>query len=171
MSTVAPKTRYLTAVGKRDALEFWEQRKLDIRPDGFIGGRGYADPEMFPWCDALNAIEGVCTLQSCAGHKHPDGHQWHGQLWLWLDGALARQFDVRVFELAGHPLMERVRRLYLRDGNEVVDLEYAGTDQLDASMAVIVAFFRSLRGATSAAVGTTNTASGGGWTACPQTWW
>lgn len=158
--------RYLSSAAKKIAeLESWEKAKADYLanpPSGFVGGHGYPDPEIFEWCDKINTIEGVCTLQSCAGHRCSQAlhcahcgaytaggvgawpeHAWSGQLWLWLDEVQSRMFHEHALELAAHPLIEKVSVFYHVEGKEIVDIVFKGTDQLDASMTIISQFLRN----------------------------
>jgi hypothetical protein len=139
--------RFVTSELKAAELARWAALKAAPRPEGFIGGTGWPDPEIFEWCDRVNALPGVCTLQSCAGHKHPEGHTWNGQLWLWLDAPTSRAFNGRAYRLVHHwPLIERVNRMYHDDGREIADVIFrgAGTGQLETSMAVLLGFLREL---------------------------
>lgn len=139
--------RHLTQPLKAEELARWERIKAEPRPDGFIGGLGYPDPEMFGWCDRINEHYGICTLQSCGGHKHPEGHVWSGQLWLWMTEATSREFNRRAYELVQlHPLIERVNRIYHDGGQEIADVIFRGngSGELTRSMDVIVDFVESL---------------------------
>jgi len=156
--------RYLSEEAKAVELKTWEATKADYLanpPTKFHGGHGYPDPEIFAWCDTLNAIEGVCTLQSCAGHRCTKeshcawcsenfdedeiDHVWNGQLWLWLDEIASLMFHKHAFELAAHPLIEKVSVHYHIDEKEIVDIVFKGTDQLDESMMVIMQFFSGIK--------------------------
>lgn len=56
-----PAGLYLTLAEKARTLADWQSG-----PDGDL-----ADPGIRPLMDRLNAIEGVCTVQSCIGHAKP----------------------------------------------------------------------------------------------------
>lgn len=65
-------SRYMEQPGKVLELQQWERAKRernDAPPDGFVGGHGYPDPEIYAWVDRLNRLPRLCTLQSCAGHR------------------------------------------------------------------------------------------------------
>lgn len=47
------------------------------------------DPEFIPYLQEINSIEGICTTQSCAGHKR-DKHQDDGHLRFRLSGKMMR---------------------------------------------------------------------------------
>lgn len=69
---VSSSGRYMTPHGKSEELASWFKAKADRianPPEGFVGGHGYPDPEIYAWCEKLNGLSRVCTLQSCAGHK------------------------------------------------------------------------------------------------------
>lgn len=162
--------RHLTPEAKVRELLAWERARTEFLagppPDRFIGGHGYHDPPIFPHVDALNAIDGVCTLQSCSGHRctaashcswcaentditaggDEGAHVSSGQLWLWLSGRMSRRFHQRVFYLAMQPLVEKVSVHYHVEGKEIVDLVFRGhgTGELDSAMRVIVPFFQEL---------------------------
>ena len=133
--------RWLSTSEKKKELADWECHKAaSPRPAGDPGGHGYPDPEMILWCDRLNAIPGICTLQSCSGHG-PDeqGYRSSGHLWLRMSEPLAHTFHRRAFELSEHPAMERVSLIYQSWGHEVVELVFRGVadGMLDESMSVI----------------------------------
>ena len=109
---------------------------------------GYPDQDILSWCDKLNAIEGVCTIQSCAGHgPETNGCYAAGHLWLRLDPVLSAAFEERVFELAQDTRhIERISKIYQSWGHEVTAIEFAGNGHalLTESMQVIYGFFESL---------------------------
>jgi hypothetical protein len=143
--------RFLTAAEKRQTIAAW----LDARAaypcvEGNLSGRGFPDADMLPWCDQLNAIEGVCTVQSCAGHGSAAAGSIDsaGHVWLLLDAAMSAAFDAGAFRLAADTThIERVSRLYMPWGKEIASITFAGNerDLLNESMHVILTFFRSLR--------------------------
>lgn len=145
--------RYLTPETKQRELVMWEDRKAAFASGLWLGepipthvplgGLGYPDPLMYRWCDRLNKIPGVCTLQSCCGHE-VDGTHYPGQLWLWLDKGMAQAVYPHIFTLLEHRCMEGVRTLYLRGGREVLDVTFHGEERglLQPSMRHICGFFR-----------------------------
>jgi hypothetical protein len=142
--------RFLSEDEKKDEVATWNSLCQKGRPEGEIGGRGYPDPEMIPWCAKLNAIRGVCTLQSCAGHRsvHDNSIASPGKLWIRLDPVVSALFDTQAFRLSakvGH--IEEVARLYASWGKEIASITFAGNerDSLNDSMRLIVAFFHQLR--------------------------
>ena len=138
--------RWLTEAEKATILTAWAATLAAERPEGDQPGRGFPDPEMIQWCEALNRIQGVCTIQSCAGHNHPDGSRTTGEVWLRLDSRMARRFYDRSFELAAHPNMERVGVLFGSWGEEVATVAFKGleSDLLCESMSAIVSFLTEL---------------------------
>ena len=140
--------RYLSPEAKERLLADWAKTKATPLPEGELGGRGWPDPNIFPLCDALNALPGVCTLQSCAGHLIvlADGseNRQPGHLWLWLSAAVSAEFDRCAFDLATSPTIDWIRRCYGGWGQEITEIIFAGDDrgQLAESSAVILAFFR-----------------------------
>ena len=140
--------RWLTPDVKRKILAEWGVKKQQALPDGDLAGRGFPDPEIIPWCDRLNKIEGVCTLQSCAGHEMGSVEGGWGHLWLWLSEPISRAFDSRAFELASYPHIDRVERIYGSWGQEVASITFAGDERglLAESGALILRFLGSLDG-------------------------
>lgn len=76
--------RYLTQKAKARELAAFQELRKKGAPAGNQAGRGYPDPDILPWCDRLNALEGLCTLQSCAGHtpRNGDPGPHPGHLWI-----------------------------------------------------------------------------------------
>lgn len=151
------RLRYLTLTSKDRELAYWRVQRdefLANPPEGraHLGGLGYPDPEIFEWCDRINALPGICTLQSCCGHIHPDGGMSSGNLWLWFSEPVSVAFDRHAMELARQPCCrdERVRRIYHDNGQEIADLTFKGMErgepQFRASMETIVLFLRQLLG-------------------------
>lgn len=148
----ASEARHLRPETKRRTLEEWDLSKSGPLPAAGrgLGGRGYPDPDMICWCDHLNAIPGVCTLQSCAGHGPEDsgGGMKSGHLWLLLDEAMSDAFDTRALDLASETEhIERVSRIYSPWGQEVTSIVFAGNERglLAESMRIVLDFFRTLR--------------------------
>jgi len=153
----------MNAIDKAAEMRSWEVTKQQPLPDTFTGGHGYPDPEMFPWCDRLNALSRLCTLQSCAGHRctpelqcshceaehlrlgaEPEAHVWNGQLWLWPDEKLARWCYDHLSSLALlKPRIDKVGLLWYVDNKEIIDIQFqgAGHGQLENSMSNLCAFF------------------------------
>lgn len=120
-------------------------------PPGHEGGYGYPDPDIFPLADALNAIPGVATYQSCAGHvltDTRDGTPYHqpGQLWLRLSESMMAAFTDHVYTLLESPLIERCQRIFHQDLGDVVDIIFHGNERgkLAESGDGIVRFFTDL---------------------------
>lgn len=157
--------RHMTAAAKRAELASWEGAKLARQaapPQGFSGGYGYPDPEIYDYVDRINAMHRLCTLQSCAGHRctsesccqlcaehglHEglagDGeHVWNGQLWIWPDAKMARWLYEHLPQLAQVPRVEKVTLLFHVEGREILDLQFQGDGHyaLDISMHAILEF-------------------------------
>jgi hypothetical protein len=136
---------YLTPEGKAEELASWERHKAGGRGKG---GQGFPDDAIFPLCAELNAMPGICTLQSCAGHPATEReHVYSGQLWLWLDRPTFWWFVQNAPQLTRcRPLIEYVEILFGRDGNRaIVNLMFAGDEQglLSESSAIILEFFKA----------------------------
>jgi len=142
-------SRHLTDAEKAQILSEWSRLQRTLRPiDRDVPGcRGYPDRDILPLCDALNAIDGVCTVQSCAGHGSPEDVQATGQVWVRLSLAMSRAFDVLAIDLARQPLIEGVARRYQPYGQEIVDVQFQGNERgkLAESIRLVIDFFESLR--------------------------
>lgn len=146
--------RYLTEHEKTAEVARWLEYRSDPSnqpPPGQEGGHGYPDPAIFPLTDALNAIDGVLTDQSCAGHLHPgevvgEDAYWHAQLWLRLSEPMMEAFTDHVYTLLESPLIERCQRIFHPDVGDLVDIVFHGSERgkLDESGAGIVRFFTDL---------------------------
>jgi len=131
--------RYLTDIQKHIGLSEFQQGH-DISPP---------DPEIELYLWKLNRICGLCTLQSCSGHRKTDardGSEYFtcGNLWLWLSEAMMEEFYKGAFELARNPCIERLRILFQAHGQEIVDIEFKGKESgaLVESMRAIIDFFK-----------------------------
>jgi hypothetical protein len=137
--------RYLNpGVKARLLREFGHVRQKPI-PAGDLSGRGYPDPGIVPFCDWLNSLDGVCTLQSCEGHRARKGHiASSGVLWIWFDKELSDLFRERASQLVVPPI-ERVAQVY-SNSREFVEIIFGGNEngQLDLSLAVLGEFMASL---------------------------
>ncbi len=155
---VLQEQRYLTRAEKIRELKSFEDYKCipgiwrrDHSDDP--GGRGRVDHEVLPLVDDLNTLDGVCTIQSCCGHRWPanDGyggeHFMRGQLWLRLTERLMGAIDQRVGELLAHDVIVHVQRLYSfqeqGEPHDVLDVQWH-EDRMDEAREVISSFFRSL---------------------------
>ena len=136
--------RYLSAPEKAETLEEW-RILLESPP---ISGPGAPDLEIVPWCEKINALVGVCTIQSCAGHG-PDkrGYRSSGHLWLRFDEQLTHRLNGRAFGLARLSAIERISIIYQPWGKEVVEIEFKGNPygMLDESLGAILSFLRGLQ--------------------------
>jgi hypothetical protein len=129
--------RYLTEPAKASELAQW--RQLISRP--WPPGPGNPDPSMIPWCEKINALPGICTLQSCQGHENGE-RGTAGHLWLWLDEEKARAFPTRASELAKSENVEAVSLLFKPWDQQVVEVIFRGSPggKLGASMQEILDF-------------------------------
>lgn len=140
--------RYLADEVKAEYLADWQASLSRGRfTEPGEGGHGYPDREMVTWCARLNAINGVCTTQSCAGHRMAADHVYCGEVWLHLSASMTVAFRRRAFELWKRPdLIERVFTIYGDWGAEITSIQFkgAGDELLDESMAFICEFLESL---------------------------
>ena len=133
------RNRHLSEQEKGRVLAAWDKHRQDYPNDDMYGR---PDPTMNPWCDAINALPGVCTVQACSGHRRDIGGTSGGCLWLRLDEPASNRLDSLAFELAQQPGIECVYRLYASWGEGIVDISFQGEEHgcLDATMKTIVEF-------------------------------
>ena len=141
--------RYLTEAEKARNLQSWEEACYALPSDLPEAGdeRGFPDPPMIEWCRRLNVLDGVCTVQSCAGHRRDDGSVASGHVWLRFSREIAARFDETALSLAAQPGIEQVSRLYAPWGAEISAITFHGNERarLNQSMHVILAFVTSCR--------------------------
>lgn len=134
--------RYLTESEKAAVIASWETQCSNLPDDMPSCGdeRGYPDPPMIQWCRIINQLPGICTIQSCAGHRRADGTLNSGHLWVRLSRDMSARFDEIAMSLAAQPGIEQVSRLYTRWGAEVVSLVFLGNERghLERSMQTVV---------------------------------
>lgn len=140
--------RYLDHSEKKQHLEFWSSQR-EKHPCGGIGGHGFPDPEMFDVCDRLNGMDGVCTTQSCQGHREGQ-YESDGVLWLRLVEPLARRFYAAAPLLARHKRIISVAAIWGREADDAEVWEiiffgyYRGAKPFVATMDSIVRFVADL---------------------------
>lgn len=158
--------RYLTSEAKAKEVARWAETIANAERNGYTGdgdrpvepghapregGYGYVDRGVLDLCARLNALDGVCTLQSCEGHDYfsdaPDTdlvtHR-AAELWLWLSEDRARAFYERAHEYGEHPLIEQVALLWGRNREqEIVDVIFDGVSRgrMNESADLIVSWF------------------------------
>ena len=100
--------------------------------------------DMVEWCERINAIDGLCTVQSCAGHV-VHGVSSCGHLWIAMSDYMSARFDELAFDLSAQPGIERVYRLYSSWGQEIVCIEFEGDERghLHSSMQTILEFLNT----------------------------
>lgn len=106
------------------------ERYLTPKEKGAVLAEGYRDLDegLRPWLDRINALPGLVTLQSCAGHK--DGPYFHsGRLWVRLTQEATSRFEEVAMELAAHDCIEDVGRHYKNWGQEVVEITFQGAEK------------------------------------------
>ena len=111
----------------------------------------YMDDGMVEWCDRLNAIPHVVTLQSCAGH--PEGERsktggigpYGASLWFRAD------FDFDAEMLADDPSIDQVAHLFGRDREPLWEVLFDGRNKSEEHFQRGVrAIFHALLGAIGA---------------------
>ena len=137
------KRRYLTTEEKEKRLALWHRERADPNDT-------YPDPEVYDLTDRLNAIEGLCTAQSCYGH--PDeitaaaGVKQYGYLWLRLSEEMTEQFLLHVSALTEmHPEIAQVSIIFSPPSGEVVDIVFeTGPGAFEQASILIIDFFLRL---------------------------
>jgi hypothetical protein len=135
--------RFLSEGGKRKELAYWECVKRQWR-SGCLRGVGEPDRDIVPWCDRFNALPGVCTLQSCAGHVR-EGAIEAAHLWIWMSEPVARNFDGDVYVLLRQrPPIDWISKHFLHDGKEIAAITFFGNerDLFGRSVELIYNFMR-----------------------------
>ena len=135
------KQRFLTDAAKRNILASWEQTKRDWGL-GSLSGVGEPDSDIVPWCDRINALPGLCTLQSCAGHLR-GGVIEAAHLWIWMSEAAAKNFDRAAFSLLRRrDRIDWISKHYLHDGKEIASITFFGNerDLLESSVSIVYDF-------------------------------
>lgn len=111
-----------------------------------LGGKGYPDLDILPFCDWLNSFDGIYTLQSCAGHRASASEVLsQATLWVWINARFLTLFNLRANRLAQEPLMEQVKVVYTQQG-EFVAIIFKGNenDRLFESLGILRGFFSCL---------------------------
>ena len=142
------KRSFLTPARKARCLEEWFGVLSDLewsRGDDGMGGRGNPDADMIPWCMRINRLPGVCTLQSCAGHRHED-HVDPARLWLWMDRVRTERFARRAAEIASARGVEHVAQVCMADGQVIATIDFQGNERgsLAVSMQAILGFIEAI---------------------------
>ncbi len=133
--------RFLTDDPKQDILAEWERTKACWRC-GDISGVGVPDADIVPWCDRLNELPGICTIQSCAGHSDGNAVQ-SAHLWVWMSREVAERFDRKAFLLLrNRDALDWISRHYLHGGKEIASITFFGNERgnLEKSIRSIYGF-------------------------------
>ena len=133
--------RWLTAEEKAREMATWERRRQQA-----VSGPGAPDQPILAYVDSINALPGICTVQSCAGHRDHAGTVISGHLWLRLDRDTAKRFRQNALALASEAAVERVSVIFQPWGQEMAELVFRGegTGELTESMLVVMRFLQSL---------------------------
>lgn len=155
-------SRYLTPQEKEDTVKFWLMTREAQAPTTplaeehiVMGGFDWPDPPIFPYTDLLNAIEGVCTISSCMGHRleyvaangHPQPDLYYdGHLWFRLSADNTKTFEKHAIELARMPNVTAFRKNYNLARStkfwEWYEVEFRGGEPtLEESVLPIIGFF------------------------------
>jgi tRNA(Phe) wybutosine-synthesizing methylase Tyw3 len=115
------------AVEKAEVLNAWRGALATWRA-GHLSGAGAPDPDIVEWVEGVNALPGICTLQSCQGHVRGEVRE-AGHIWLWLSDPAYRRFESAVYDLVESDLVEEVRVLYGREKRKrVVCVVFKGNE-------------------------------------------
>jgi hypothetical protein len=109
---------------------------------------GTPDTEIIGFTDLVNAIPGVCTIQSCAGHlsfeaKAEERLVSPAHVWLRVTEPIHKVILETAPDLVSHDLIEEVNLRFGRcDEGPIVEIIFAGRERgmLDVSAELIVAF-------------------------------
>jgi hypothetical protein len=119
---IQPGERFLTEAEKARTLA--QFRSVRATAKFGEGADGWLDQDVLTLCDRLNALSGVCTVQSCSGHPMTErgAPPLSGQVWLRLSEWLATLlFDSDIVQaLAAQTCIYKVARVYLPHGPEVL---------------------------------------------------
>lgn len=137
--------RYLSQVEKQRIVAAWGR----TRAQPCLGRSGDPDPDILGLTDALNAIPGICTLQSCSGHIR-NGLVERAHLWLKLSKAAMCRFYLAAPALAQHRMIESVSIRFGTGEGEIVEITFMGNEcgLLSQAVAVILKYFRVVGGAS-----------------------
>lgn len=123
---------------------------VDLESPDPLPGSGFPDPAVYALTDRLNAIDGICVVQSCSGHLHPGETQgmqamWSGQLWLRVDESMAKAVTARAYELVARPQIEHVQRIFHESWGDLIDVIFdgmnRGRERFNESAEAIASFF------------------------------
>lgn len=101
-------SQYLLPQEKEETVSYWlkwrdaQAPTTDIAEEHVaMGGFDWPDSPIFPYTDQINALEGICTISSCMGHRiHPDFDAFYrGYLWFRLSQGATAIFDLEVPDL------------------------------------------------------------------------
>lgn len=145
---VQPGDRFLTDDEKARVLSNYRMTRQHGAAGSGKGADGGLDQRVCSLCDRLNELHGVCTIQSCSGHPMRDGAPaLAGQVWLRLSAWASVLFfdEGGAQELAAHPFVYKVARVYLPHGPEVVWIVFQADDEVVFERACdrIVEIFRN----------------------------
>lgn len=145
-------SRWLLDDEKESTLSFWHHTR-DVIPETWevkaqfaAGGYGWPDPAMHPWCDRLNALDGVCTVSSCTGHLIVPEHYSDGHLWVRLGEKVTPLLDETIAFLVSLPSVTTLAKRYfladVREPWEWLEIEFpGGRETLNENLAPIVSYF------------------------------
>lgn len=145
---------FLTASEKRRHVARWQTlRTMRFDPRSV----GTPDAEIFGLTDLINALPGICTVQSCAGHVRQGAEPQTkivdaAHLWLRVDQPVFQAIFDGTATLLSHREIEELNVRFGRFGEgPIIEIIFAGHERskLDLSGALILAFLSdcSKRGA------------------------
>lgn len=123
-------SRYLDSESKEDILQDLQKQYDSAKNDDTNDG---LDISIIPLLKKLNIVEGIVTLQSCAGHSRESEENGvittyydNACLWIWPSEEMAKKFYEEAYRLAGCPGLERLWTLYSSWGQEIIEISFAG---------------------------------------------
>ncbi len=128
---------FLTDREKADHLTRWsELRGCTSNPTA----PGNPDPAIFLLTNALNALDGVCTVQSCAGHRRGQAID-AAHIWLRTSAPVFNAMLRSAPQLVEHDEIEELAVRYGRTASgPIIEIIFAGSERgcLEQSSAILL---------------------------------
>lgn len=123
-------------------------RWRELRSCPADAGAGSPDPAIFSLTDALNDLEGVCTVQSCAGHIRA-GTIYTAHVWLRVSRSVLQSMLQSASKVVQH---DEIEELAVRYGREktgpIIEIMFAGDERgcLARSSSIVLQYVREATG-------------------------
>lgn len=135
-------SRYLPSPERKAAIiTEWSRSRSEL-----------GDPLIIPWCDRINALCGIVTMQSCQGHERDDARGTEygtyidsGHLWCWMtkEAAVMLYHHAPALSLRTD-LIEKLAFRFIGE-REHLDIVFRGhgTGDMNRSMPLILGWMQS----------------------------